>query len=55
MDKEVWHKIFKKYLETYYSIHNLFRNGLIDEDERALLLSKFADDIATTFDSEINK
>lgn len=55
MNNEIWHKIFKKYLENYHSIHNLFRNGLIDEDEKALLLSKLADDIATTFDSEINK
>ena len=54
MEKEVWHMIFKKYLENYYSIHNLHRNGIIDDDEKSLLLSKLADDIATTFDREIN-
>lgn len=54
MDKEMWHKIFKKHLQNYYAIHGLANTNIIDEDEKHKLLGKLLDDIMTTFDSEVN-
>ena len=55
MNEELWHKIFKKYLDDYYAIHKLNKDGIVEFEHMQTLLSKLLDDIMTTFDSEINK
>lgn len=54
MDEKVWHKIFKKYLDDYYAIHKLNKDGIIEFEHMQTLLSKLLDDIMTTFDSEVS-
>lgn len=53
MDEKVWHKTFKKYLDDYYAIHKLNKDGIIEFEHMQTLLSKLLDDIMTTFDSEV--
>lgn len=55
MNEEVWHKIFKKYLDDYYAIHKLNKDGIIEFELMHTLLSKLLDDIITTFDSEVSE
>ena len=54
MDEKIWHKIFKQYLDDYYAIHKLNKDGIIEFEHMQTLLSKLLDDIMTTFDSEVN-
>ena len=54
METKIWHEIFNKYLDDYYAIHKLNKDGIIDFEHMQTLLSKLLDDIMTTFDSEVN-
>lgn len=55
MNEEIWHKIFKKYLDNYCAIQKLNKDGIIEFELMNTLLSKLLDDIMTTFDSEVNE
>lgn len=53
MNKEIWHKIFKDYIDCDKAITTLFRKGVIDEEEQIELHIKLQAEIIETFKGEV--
>ncbi len=53
--KRIWEKIFKKYIDNFYSINQLSADGIIDEETTAELKNALLADIIITFESEVEE
>lgn len=55
MNKELWHKIFKKYISDFDEIDKLQADKSIDDRETAILKNNLLVKIIKTFESEVNQ
>ena len=55
MNKEVWHKIFKNYIELYEAIETLHKSDIIKEEVISTHEHELLVDIIETMRSEINE
>ena len=55
MNEEVWHKIFKKYIEDFHAIDRLQAHKIIDKEETAILKNNLLVDIIKTLESEVGE
>lgn len=53
MNEKSWHKIFKQYIECYTAIQTLEKNGIFDEEEKAVHEHNLLFQIIETMKSEI--
>ena len=53
MDEKMWHRIFKKYIDSFEAIKTLKINNLIDEDLCQEMQAQLLDDIVVTLKSEV--
>lgn len=53
MNKEVWNKIFKKYVDCYEAVNTLKRHYVLDDDFYQEIRSDLLEDIIETFKSEV--
>lgn len=50
---EVWHDIFKKYIDCYEAVQTLKKHLVIDDDFYQEIRSDLLEDIIETFKSEV--
>lgn len=55
MNKEAWHKIFKKYITDFHAIDKLEADGITDDILTANLKLKLLVDIICTMESEVEE
>ena len=53
MNKDLWYKIFKDYVESYKAIQTLQKNHIIEDEQVQENESKLLKDIIVTMESEI--
>lgn len=52
---DMWKRIFKEYLESYYAIQTLDKNNIIEDEEEVNLKCRLLKDIVCTMESEIEE
>ena len=55
MNEEVWHKIFKKYIEDFHAIDRLQAHKIIDKEETSNLKNNLLVNIIVTMESEVSE
>ena len=53
MDEKMWHRIFKKYIDSYEAIKTLKINNVIDEDLFQEMQVQLLEDVVVTLKSEV--
>lgn len=55
MNRDVWHKIFKDYVESWNAIGTLYKNDIIDDEVALAHEHDLLNEIIETMKSEIEK